>query len=161
MLNWAGERLQLFCNRWALNHRWTAWLWRDSFHGTLERGDLHHGWDECTCSKYREWEDMRGNEPSAALSHDLSEESDAQHQNSEVWLMTMCFQCTYSHCISLLLKTVDVHAAEFTFDALLPNEVLAWVQFTSSLTAPNLLKMYPAILRLSSRYKRHFAALVF
>lgn len=90
-----------------------------------------------TCSKYREWEDMRRNEPSAVLSHDLSEESDVQHQNSEVWLMTMCFQCIYSHCISLLLKTPDVRAAEFTFDALLPNEVLAWVQFTSSLTAPN------------------------
>lgn len=140
----------LIMERKFSRHTWNGW-----FASRL-------GWMySYTCSKYREWEDMRGNETSAALSHDLSEESDAQHQNSEVWLMTMCFQCIYSHCISLLLKTADVHAAEFTFDALLPNEVPAWVQFTSSLTAPNLLKMYPAILRLSSRYKRHFAALVF
>ncbi len=39
------KRLQLFCNRWALK---TAWLWRDSFRCTHERGDLHHGWDECS-----------------------------------------------------------------------------------------------------------------
>lgn len=82
-------------------------------------------------------------------------------QNSEVWLMTACFQCIYLHCISPSKTAVFRWAAEFTFDVLLPNEVLAWVLFMSSLTASNLLKMYPAILRLSSQYKRHFAVLVF
>lgn len=79
---------------------------------------MHHGWDECTpihAVNTENERDRRRNEPSAALSRDLSESSAAQHQNSEVWLMTVCFQCI----------TADVRAAEFTFAALLPNEVPA------------------------------------
>lgn len=53
--------------------------------------------------------------------HSMHEED----QNSEVWLMTMCFQCIYLHCISPRKTAAFLQAAEFTFDVLLPNEVLA------------------------------------